>query len=40
MGFFSIDAADFEWIDGKEDNSTDLCLKERYTAMLLKTGTL
>ena len=24
MGFFSIDAADFEWIDGKEDNSTDL----------------
>lgn len=26
MGFFSIDATDFEWIDEKKDNSTDLCL--------------
>lgn len=26
MGLFSIDATDFEWIDGSKDNSEDLCL--------------
>ena len=26
MGLFSIDATDFEWIDGSKDNPEDLCL--------------
>ncbi|XCP86349.1 hypothetical protein ABXS75_05990 [Roseburia hominis] len=26
MGFFSIDATDFEWIDGSKDDPEDLCL--------------
>lgn len=26
MGFFSINATNFEWIDGSNDNPEDLCL--------------
>ena len=26
MGIFSISATDFEWIDGRKNNSEDLCL--------------
>ena len=34
MGVFQIDAEDFQWIDGKKDNPTDLCLHGQAVAVI------